>query len=273
MAKYDIQSLLQKLSEIGVRPNKKLGQNFLINKDVCERIVERALKFNPSHIVEVGPGLGALTEIIIEKNIPLTLIELDRSFVEHWQTRLADNSTQKVFHADALQLDWSILNLPEKSLLLSNLPYQISSSLVIERSIYPMNISAMVLMFQKEVGQRMVAKPKTDDYGMLTVIAQAFWKIENMMDVGSKDYYPPPQVASRVLAFVRKNADIPEPKKFLSFVKAAFSQRRKFLVSNLSSVKDKTLLLEKFAALQISDKARAEDLTVAQFIELYKSMV
>jgi 16S rRNA (adenine1518-N6/adenine1519-N6)-dimethyltransferase len=207
--RFDVQSLLQKLSEMGVRPNKKLGQNFLINKSVCERIVAEVFKKNPSHIVEVGPGLGALTDLVLEKDIPVTLIELDRSFAEYWQT-----SKAKVIHKDALQLDWSTLALPEKTLFLSNLPYQISSSLVIERSIDPQNIDRMVLMFQKEVGQRLLAAPQTEDYGLLTVVAQAFWRVQQLMDVGAKDFYPPPQVASRVLIFDWKSAEIPNPKSF-----------------------------------------------------------
>jgi 16S rRNA (adenine1518-N6/adenine1519-N6)-dimethyltransferase len=267
MQKFDVQSLLQKLAELDVRPNKKLGQNFLINKDVCERIVAEAFKKTPTHVVEVGPGLGALTEFVLEKNIPTTLIELDRTFADYWKDRPAT-----MVQADALQIDWKTLNFPEGTLLLSNLPYQISSSLVIERCIDPAGITRMVLMFQKEVGQRLLAQHDSDDYGLLTVMAQAFWKVTHLTDVGSKDFYPPPQIASRVLVFDWKNTSISNPAKFLTYAKVAFSQRRKFLAKNLSQQFEKSKILEKFASLGISEKARAEDLTVHQFIELFESL-
>lgn len=262
-----MQTVLERLRELGIRPNKKLGQNFLVNVDVCKRIVDAAVKENPSKLIEVGPGLGALTEFLVDDKAPLTLIELDRTFVEYWQNRNIN-----VLHQDALKLDWATLENPENTCLVSNLPYQISSSLVIDRSVEPFNVSRMVLMFQKEVGQRMIAKHKTEDYGLLTVIAQAFWKISLLMDVGPKDFYPAPQVASRVLVFERLNPDIAVPQKFLTMVKAAFAQRRKFMVSNLGQVHPKDKVNAALAKLNIKETVRAEELTVQQFIDLYNEL-
>jgi len=262
---FSMSTVLEKLKELGIRPNKKLGQNFLVNVDVCKKIVDAALVNKPSKLVEVGPGLGALTEFMIEGPIPLTLIELDRTFCEYWKERGAN-----ILHEDALKLDWSTLDNPPNTSFISNLPYQISSSIVIDRSIEPYNVSRMVLMFQKEVGQRLVAKHKTADYGLLTVIAQAFWKIEMLMDVGPKDFYPPPQIASRVLIFQRLDVDIPKPEKFLTLVKVAFSQRRKFMVSNLGQIHSKDKVKAALVKLDIKDTVRAEELTVDQFIDLYR---
>lgn len=262
---FSMQTVLEKLKELGIRPNKKLGQNFLVNVDVCKKIVDAALVNDPSKIIEVGPGLGALTEFLIESKIPLTLIELDRTFVEQWQNRGVN-----VLHEDALKLDWDKLSNPENTVLVSNLPYQISSSIVIDRSILPYNVSRMVLMFQKEVGQRMIAKHKTADYGLLTVIAQTFWKIEHLMDVGPKDFYPPPQVASRVLTFQRIEADVANPKKYLTMVKVAFAQRRKFMVSNLGQIHPKDKIIAALTKLGIKETVRAEELSVEQFINLYQ---
>jgi len=267
MQKFDVRSLLQKLEELNVRPNKKLGQNFLINQDTCQKIIEVAFRTRPSYVVEVGPGLGALTEVILEKNIPLTLIELDRTFADYWLERGLN-----VVQGDALQINWGQMQLPENTLLVSNLPYQISASLVIDRSIESYHISKMVLMFQKEVAQRIQAHHGSEGYGLLSVIAQSFWMISVVMDVGSKDFYPPPKIASRVLLFEKKQNEIPNAPKFLSFVKAAFAQRRKLLVKNLSSQFSKEILLEKMKGLGLLEKARAEDLSVQQFIELYKSL-
>lgn len=265
--KFSMATVLAKLQELGIRPNKKLGQNFLVNVDVCQKIVKAALESEPSKVIEVGPGLGALTEFLIEQSAPLTLIELDRTFVEYWQGRDAS-----VLHIDALKLDWGSLDNPPNTCLVSNLPYQISSSLVIDRSIEPYNVSRMVLMFQKEVGQRMLAKHRTPDYGLLTVIAQAFWKIEHLMDVGPKDFYPPPQIASRVLTFQRLEADIENPQKFLALVKVAFSQRRKFMAKNLSQIYPKEQVIAALGKLGIKETVRAEELSVEQFIQLYNEV-
>lgn len=265
--KFSMQTVLEKLKELGIRPNKKLGQNFLVNVDVCKRIVAASLINKPAKVIEVGPGLGALTEFLIEENYPLTLIELDRTFVEQWQNRSVN-----VLHEDALKTDWGKLENPPNTCLVSNLPYQISSSIVIDRSIEPFNVERMVLMFQKEVGQRIIAKHKTADYGLLTVIAQAFWKIELLMDVGPKDFYPPPQIASRVLTFQRLEPDIKNPQKFLTMVKAAFSQRRKFMVSNLGQIVEKPKVQAALLKLNIKDTVRAEELTVQQFIDLCREL-
>ena len=264
---FSMQTVLERLRELGIRPNKKLGQNFLDNVDVCKRIVEGAISNNPAKLIEIGPGLGALTEFLIDQPVPLTLIELDRTFVEFWQSRHIH-----VIHEDALKLDWASLENPTNTCLVSNLPYQISSSIVIDRSVEPFNVARMVLMFQKEVGQRMLAKHKTADYGLLTVIAQAFWKIKLLMDVGPKDFYPPPQVASRVLVFDRQEPDIEDPQKFLTLVKVAFSQRRKFMVSNLSQLYPKDKVRTALKEININDTVRAEELTVEQFIDLYKAL-
>lgn len=264
---FSMQDVLGKLKELGIRPNKKLGQNFLVNKDVCQKIVASAYENSPTKVIEVGPGLGALTELALERDVPLTLIELDRTFAEYWQSRNIN-----VIHDDALKLDWNTLENPPNTCLMSNLPYQISSSIVIERSIYPFHVDRMVLMFQKEVGQRLLAKNKTSDYGLLTVIAQSFWKVEHLLDVGPKDFYPPPQVASRVLAFTRKPSEVADPKKFLKMVKAAFAQRRKLMSSNLSQLYPKTNIHEAFQKLEIKDTVRSEELTIKQFIDLYNEL-
>lgn len=267
LQQFSMQTVLERLKELGIRPNKKLGQNFLVNVEVCKKIVVAAQEDQPSCFIEIGPGLGALTEFLLESGAPLTLIELDRIFVQYWQGRGLN-----VLHEDALKLDWSTLDNPAKTCLISNLPYQISSSIVIDRSIQPFSISKMVLMFQKEVGQRLTAKNKTADYGLLTVLAQTFWHVELLMDVGPKDFYPPPQVASRVLVFKRKEANIEKPQKYLTMVKVAFAQRRKFMASNLSQLHPKEKVLSALQSMGIKDTVRAEELTVEQFIDLYNKL-
>jgi 16S rRNA (adenine1518-N6/adenine1519-N6)-dimethyltransferase len=190
-------------------------------------------------------------------------MELDTKLCQYWRER-----GYEVLEGDALQADWDALALPQNSVLMSNLPYQISSRLVIDRGLGPKEVTGMVLMFQKEVAQRMMAKADTDAYGLLTVVAASFWKIEKLFEISSKDFFPPPQVASQVLVFRRKPVDLPVA--FVEFVKSAFAQRRKFLVKNLSSrysQADTKLALSK---LGLDEKVRAEVLSPEQFQELYR---
>lgn len=278
--------IFERLRELGAEPKRSLGQNFLVSDVVVDRILMAARSQPFSELVEVGPGLGALTEDLLSIGKPLTLLELDRAFAEYWRGRIASAPVPlKVQEGDALQMEWESLGLPENTLFVSNLPYQISSSIVIERCIEPANVNRMILMFQKEVAQRLAARASSKDYGLLTVIAQTFWDVSTVCDAGPKDFYPPPNVASRVMHFRRKatpwiggaNAGEkgPTAQGFLGFVKAAFSHRRKLMSRNLQQEwfgGNKEILprLEEiFAGQGLKATARAEELDPPAFVRLY----
>lgn len=311
--------ILDRLRELGAEPKRSLGQNFLVSDVVVERILVAARSEPFSEIIEVGPGLGALTEDLLVLGHPLVLLELDAKFAAYWRSRtvsaLSPSSSSslassvatvavapvRVVEGDALRLDWKEFGLSDQALFVSNLPYQISSSLVIERSLEPAGVTRMILMFQKEVAQRLGARPRTKDYGLLTVIAQTFWEITTVCDAGPKDFFPPPNVASRVLQFrLRRefspgiSSDIspktpPDifsngfPEGFLAFVKAAFSHRRKLLARNLQreyfggvSAGAGGGTLERIEAalkaLGLVATARAEELDPVTFVRLYLAL-
>lgn len=261
------------LAETGHEAKKSLGQNFLISDAVIARILDEAARMKPGAIVEIGPGPGALTDGLLATGAPLKLIELDRTMAARWRARGLE-----VLEEDALRADWRPLIGPN-AILVSNLPYQISSSIVIDRSLDVPGLAGMVLMFQKEVAQRIRAAASTDAYGMLSVIAQNFWEISTVTDAGPRDFDPPPKVASRVLGF-RRRADVPadfDRGRFLGFVKSAFAQRRKLLKSNLNgwmrdAGADEAMLLAKLDAFGLKGTARAEELSPARFRELYEHL-
>jgi 16S rRNA (adenine1518-N6/adenine1519-N6)-dimethyltransferase len=274
------------LAELGIEPKRSLGQNFLVSDAVIEKIIRAASapamkqtsqgpweQVPPAAVLEIGPGPGALTRGLRQLGLPLTLIELDRRIAQHWR-----DQGLTVIEEDALQLDWTKLDLPSPRYLVSNLPYQISASLVIERSMDAKPFERMVLMFQKEVAQKIRATVEQGDYGMLSVVAQTFWKIETVTDAGSADFFPPPKVSSRVLQFVPKPSPVGESgeerKHFLQFVKACFLHPRKLMVSNLQEgfamPKEKTLQI--FAELGIGEKVRAEQLKLTEFHQLFQRM-
>lgn len=260
-AKQRLDTRLQELNHIA---KKALGQNFLVSDHVINKIIEAVQMVKPNRMIEIGPGLGAITDLLLELNVPYRCIEMDNKLVEYWQNQNLD-----VISGDALRINWSEI---DADLLVSNLPYQISSSIVIDRSVQPYQIQNMVLMFQKEVAQRIRAKHDSDAYGMLSVIAQEFWNIQTVCDAGPRDFFPPPKIASRVLHFQAKDSEIKDRHKYLKFVKLCFSQRRRILTSNLSGYSAENLS-EKLAlwyqAQKVSDKVRGEQLSPAQFKNLF----
>ncbi len=266
--------ILQKLRELGAEPKRSLGQNFLVADHVIEKIVGAAALSPEPSLLEIGPGLGALTEGLMALGRPMRVVELDARFARSWRERGLE-----VVEADALALDWPALGLAPGTLLVSNLPYQISSSLVIDRSIEPAGVSRMILMFQKEVAQRLTARAATKEYGLLTVIAHSFWSVRLLCEAGPGDFYPPPNVASRVLVFARQEPEgLARPEAFLSFVKAGFAHRRKLLTRNLVEGwfgGEKGRLAEVEAALAglgMDPRARAEELDPARFRSLYSRL-
>lgn len=273
--------IYDRLRELGAEPKRSLGQNFLISERAVTKIVGAAQinltayaseHSTPQNMIEIGPGLGSLTESLIELGVPFQVIELDKTFSEYWRGRGV-----KLTEADALKLDWRDLQLAPGTLLVSNLPYQISSSLVIERSMEPAGVTQMILMFQKEVAQRLLGKKSTDEYGLLSVIAQTFWKMANLIEVSPREFYPAPNVVSRVVTFESAKRVLPEggtPHDFLKLVKAAFAHRRKLMMKNLVSGwggLDQEAWSKVFVATGLLPTARAEELDPPTYLRLYEN--
>lgn len=253
---------------MGIRPNKTLGQNFLVSQNVIDRIITAAVQCEAKEYIEVGPGPGALTDLLLENSLKPTLIEMDKKIAKYWQDQGLD-----VIQGDALKQDWNELLKTQDCCFVSNLPYQISSSIVIDRSIGPKQVRNMILMFQKEVAQRIVAPEGGKEYGLLSVIAQSFWDIEKVTEAGPKDFFPPPKVASRVLKFSRKDTDV-DGVKLLRLTKAAFAQRRKKLVKNLSSLAiDQESLKNELKKWGYAESVRAEQLKVEEFQSIVKNFL
>lgn len=245
---------------------KSLGQNFLISDFAINLMIQKLKQLNSPNIIEIGPGPGALTDLIIPLNKNYTAIELDRVFADYWKTKEVN-----IINQDALQYNWTAFQNKSQTTLISNLPYQISSSIVIDRSTDEELFSYMILMFQKEVAQKIRAKNKTSEFSLLSLVAQTFWDIETVCDLGPRDFIPAPKIASRVLFFKPKNHSIKNKKNYLTFCKVAFKQKRKMLKSNLMQyTKLKELdLLAVMSELNLSGTARAEELSSDDFVKLY----
>lgn len=222
------EKLKLRLEELNHTAKKALGQNFLVADHVIEKILNQAQKVSSGGLVEIGPGLGALTDSLRKIDKELQVIEFDHGLADYWRSQ-----NLNVIEDDALKIDWTKI---EKKSLISNLPYQIAASLVVELSITPSKIDDMVLMFQKEVAQRIKSVGTDDHYGFLSVIAQLFWDVEKLCDAGPGDFSPPPKIASRVLTFKRKaNPVITDRMDLLKFVKNLFQSRRRQIKSILKN--------------------------------------
>ena len=261
------QTYKERLKKLKAQPKKSLGQNFLINDEAILRIHTWAKKQNISSAFEIGPGLGALTDGLRKNYEDLTLIELDKNFSEFWRAEGLN-----LIEADALKLNWSEQLKSNKNLLVSNLPYQISASLVIELSQLDKSFDAMVLMFQKEVAQRIRADVSTKDYGILSIVAQIFWETEKVMDLSPGDFYPAPKVASRILGFKTKSFKGVKPGPFIGFIKYCFSQRRKVLLKRLKTYASEEELQGLYERLEIKLTARPENISPDEYIEIFNSL-
>ena len=240
---------------------KSLGQHFLINEAICKQIVAALQEGSIEQVLEVGPGAGALTKHLLKLPIQhFKAVELDREKVEYLKV-------QYPVLVDAI-IEGSILDIPvpfqNQFTLVGNFPYNISTQIVFRLLEWKEQIPVMIGMFQKEVAERIVSKPHTKVYGILSVLVQAFYDVEYLFDVPPESFNPPPKVMSGVIRLKRKETpvEVRSEKAFFTLVKAAFGQRRKMLRNPMKPFFDAAVLQE-----QIFTK-RAEQLTVEEFAAL-----
>lgn len=247
-----------------VRPKKFLGQHFLKDLTIAKQIADTIDNFPSLPVVEVGPGMGVLTQYLLEKDIPLTVVEIDRDSVpylhEHFPV-LKDN----IIEGDFLELDLDELFEGQINVI-GNYPYNISSQILFKVLDYKEKVVCCSGMFQKEVAERVTAKPGGKTYGILSVLLQAWYDTEYLFTVSELVFDPPPKVKSAVIRLVRndrKSLSCDE-KLFKIVVKTAFNQRRKMLRSSLKGLlgKDNDI----YSSSLFSE--RPERLSVAQFEEL-----
>jgi 16S rRNA (adenine1518-N6/adenine1519-N6)-dimethyltransferase len=264
------QIVLRRMEQLGIEPKRSLGQNFLINPHVVSKIIASAQPSQYNQVIEVGPGLGVLTDPLIEQNAEaLRLIEYDRKIAQWWREK-----GLTVSEIDALKYDWHKHPWPQEggALLVSNLPYQISSRLFIELTLLPKTFDRMVLMFQKEVALRFMSQAGGRDYGILSVLSNNFWHSAKVVDVGGESFYPRPNVTSRVMIFNKKVNVHPlvDSELYLKFLKRCFENRRKKLLPKLSLEYEN--VSEIFSSLNLSADIRPQQLSPEIYCEIFHSL-
>lgn len=268
---------------------KSLGQNFLNDKEVLDHIVEFAEVKDSDNIIEIGPGLGALTSKLIDAGAKITSIEIDKKLVPVLSQKFGLCDNFNLIEGDFLELtkpDKKTGELPEsfintidinkKYKCVANIPYYITSPIIMR--LLSLNfISDITIMIQKEVADRIFAEPSTKDYGILTLAVKYFACAIDSFQVSRSSFTPMPNVDSTVVKLIKHNdyKDKVKDESFLfSVIKGSFSQRRKKLANSLSSTSgiDKNLIINALSKIGFTENARAEELSLDNFIELSKNL-
>lgn len=255
-------------THLGHTARKRFGQNFLTDTNIINRIVGAIAPTNDNIMVEIGPGLAALTEPVAQSIDNLTVVELDRDLVERLQQHPVLKDKLTIYQGDALKFDFSQLCQPHKKLkIFGNLPYNISTPLMFHLFEFAQYIENMHFMLQKEVVLRLSASPGTKAFGRLSVMAQYFCQIIPVLEVPPGCFTPPPKVDSAVVRLVPYQ-EKPYPCENLDILRRlcadAFSMRRKTLRNNLK----KQLSDNDFETLGIDSSRRPEDISVAQYVAM-----
>lgn len=246
---------------------KRFGQNFLIDAQVIGGIVAAIAPQRDDLVVEIGPGLGALTAPLLDRLDHLHVVEIDRDIVARLHQRFPADRLS-IHAGDALAFDFGGLAAAGRKLrVVGNLPYNISTPLLFHLARFADRVYDMHFMLQKEVVERMVAEPDSADYGRLSVMLQYRFVMDWLLDVPPESFDPAPKVDSAVVRLIpRDPGDLAahDEARFAALVAAAFSQRRKMLRNTLKGIVDDAL----FAQLDIAPTARAEALSVADYVRL-----
>ena len=261
------------------RAKKSLGQNFLVDQNNVDKIVAALELKDTDTIIEIGPGRGAITGLLVESGATVIAVELDRELVPELRERFAENKNFSVVEADATQVDFEQLfeyrktKAPDqlsKAKLVANLPYYISTPILQHLSTQRHLFESLVLMFQREVVDRIAAKPGDSDRGFLTVLVEAAFAVEKLFDVPPTAFRPIPKVTSSVARFVPKESVIDDEKAFRDLVSIAFAQKRKTILNNLKAVHPDAK--ERLERSGLDGQRRAESLTLEEWLVLFGSL-
>ncbi len=256
---------------MNIKAKKHFGQNFLKDEAVKSKIIQSIPTFVCDRIVEIGPGLGDLTQRLVKTGKKLDLFEIDSELIGHLKNRFKEqfsSAQMRLFNTDAAQ-NWEQISSEGEYFLVSNLPYYVATKLILS-AIDDINCVGAVVMTQKEVALKFAAQNGEKEFCALSVLAQIYGGCELLFDVEKTAFEPVPKVTSSVIKFERKIDFTPSPSPFKQFLKIAFSAPRKQLLNSLIKSYDKELIKAIFADLKIASNARAHELCVALYLNIFQ---
>ena len=267
MNKEQVRNILRRR---GMNVRKKYGQNFLIDRNIVEKIMKVASVRQEDTVVEIGPGLGALTGELAKRANRVVAYEIDAGLAGYLQEEFQTSDNVRILQQDFLEVE---LDFSEPIKVVSNLPYYITTPILFQLLESKQKIDSIVVMMQKEVAERLVAKPRTKQYNALSVILQFLAEVRIEFHVPKTCFYPVPDVDSSIIHIrIKPLKESLVTADFITFVKNAFHQRRKTLLNNVASAYHlkKPFIEAMLEDTKHSPSVRAEELSLEQFVELYE---
>ena len=273
------------MKKYGIRANKDLGQNFLINNEVVENIVNSSEISQDDMVIEIGPGLGTLTKYLLEKAGKVLCIELDRKMIEILEDRFEKYSNFEIINDDVLKVDLNKIIKENKEnekiknvKIVANLPYYITTPIIMKLLEEKLDIESITVMIQKEVADRLIEIPSGKNTGAITYTIYYYCDSEKIMEVPNSSFIPEPEVTSQVIKMkIRKEpvVKVENPKVMFMIIKSAFMQRRKTLLNALTNAQvfiSKQEGIKILNKLGLNENVRAENLTIENYAELAKEI-
>lgn len=265
-----------------IKANKSLGQNFLIDDNVLQDIVNGANIEQNDLVIEIGPGLGSLTKLLLEKAKKVVCIELDKKMVKILKERFIAYDNFKIINEDVLRINFNELIKEEKEhdtsirnvRVVANLPYYITTPIIMKLVENELNLQSITVMIQKEVAERLIAIPGTKETGAITYTIYYYCKSEKVREVENTNFLPEPEVTSEVINLILREepaVQVKEKKIMFNIIKSAYMQRRKTLLNSLTRVgvfKDKTEGIKVLKKIGLREDIRPENMKIEDFAKL-----
>ena len=269
-----------------IKANKNLGQNFLINSEVVKNIIESSNIVQEDMIIEIGPGLGTLTKYLLEKAGKVLCIELDSRMVNILEDRFSSNDKFEIINEDVLKVDLNKIIKENKEIgkiknvkIVANLPYYITTPIIMKLLEEKLDIESITVMIQKEVADRLIETPGGKNTGAITYTVYYYCESEKIMEVPNSSFIPEPEVTSEVIKMnLRKEppVNIENTKVMFMLIKSAYMQRRKTLLNSLTNSKvfiSKKEGIEILKKLNLNENVRPEELTIQDFANIAKIII
>lgn len=274
------------MKKYNIRANKSLGQNFLINNEVVENIVNSSEISKSDMVIEIGPGLGTLTKYLLEKAGKVLCVELDTKMIKILQDRFGLYDNFELINADILKVNLNEIiseNKKEGKIenvkIVANLPYYITTPIIMKLLEEKLDIKSITVMIQKEVADRLIETPGGKNTGAITHTVYYYCESEKIMEVPNSSFIPEPEVTSEVIKLNLRNkpaVDIDNPKIMFMIIKSAFMQRRKTLLNALTNTKvftNKEEGIQILKKLNLNENVRAEELSIQNFADIAKIII
>ena len=274
------------MKKYGIKANKNLGQNFLVDENIVNQIVEKSQIDNEDLVIEIGPGLGTLTQKLLEKAGKVISVELDTNMIKILQERFKLYPNFELIHSDILKLNLKEIIDKEKdnkkikkAKIVANLPYYITTPIIMKLLEEKLDLETITVMVQKEVADRLTVIPGNKNTGAITYSVYYYSEAESIIDVNKESFTPKPNVDSKVIQFkIRKLPAVKtkNEKEMFKIIKNAFTQKRKTLINalvNTNTIENKQIGLNILNKLNIKDSVRAEELTLEDFAKITELII